>query len=213
MSFQLYNMWFCQNKRLTSTTYPVETLKFLRHIIYPVLDNVINNSLNSGVFPQFLITGRVVPILKCDDRSDIGNYWQILLREGESSVGVGAPSLGFFPSGWVLQGSLFRRCSSRGVLVLTLLYSLQKYFAKYIPVGTISFSYIFLQNFLYRHIFFRGKNSSYSSASIFRWCNFFSDLVYANKFYARKTVYIRYCSSYFIKFSLILFFFHGWEFL
>ena len=49
------------------------------HYISFILAKVINNSLDSGVFPQILKTKRVVPIFKSGDRSEVGNYRSIVV--------------------------------------------------------------------------------------------------------------------------------------
>ena len=63
-----------QSKKCDISTYPIEALKIIKCLISPLLAKIVNNSLNSGVFPQILKTGRVVPIFKSGDRKQVGNY-------------------------------------------------------------------------------------------------------------------------------------------
>ena len=61
-------------KKCDISTYPIEALKIIKCLTSPLLAKIVNNSLNSGVFPQILKTGRVVPIFKSGDRKQVGNY-------------------------------------------------------------------------------------------------------------------------------------------
>ena len=63
-----------KSKKCDISTYPVECLKIIKHIISPILAKIVNNSLLSGIFPHIFKTGRVVPIFKSGDRSECGNY-------------------------------------------------------------------------------------------------------------------------------------------
>ena len=61
-------------KGCCSTRVPIFIYKKLIHLLSPVISNLFNESVNSGLFPDCLKIARVVPIYKSEDRSDISNY-------------------------------------------------------------------------------------------------------------------------------------------
>ena len=48
--------------------------KKISHVIAPILSELFNESIDSGVFPNKMKTGRVVPLFKEGDSTDILNY-------------------------------------------------------------------------------------------------------------------------------------------
>ena len=63
-----------KNKRPHISTYSIKSIKYIVHIIAPILANIINRSLSSGIFPDSLKVARVVPLHKSDDPSNLNNY-------------------------------------------------------------------------------------------------------------------------------------------
>ena len=55
-------------------TYPIKVLKYLVDIISPILCNIVNLSLETGYFPKFCKTARVVPLFKSGDNNNVQNY-------------------------------------------------------------------------------------------------------------------------------------------
>ena len=51
-----------------------KTLECISPLISPILCQLINNSLASGLFPDCLKIAKVIPICKQGDRSTISNY-------------------------------------------------------------------------------------------------------------------------------------------
>ena len=51
----------------------------LKHIIYGPLADIINMSVQSGVFPSKLEQAKAIPVTKGDDKTDPGNYRAISL--------------------------------------------------------------------------------------------------------------------------------------
>ena len=68
-----------KNKQSQLNCIPAKVLKFVSHIISPLLSVIINNSISQGVFPDSLKIARVVVIFKDGDRSLIPNYRPISL--------------------------------------------------------------------------------------------------------------------------------------
>ena len=63
-----------KNKKSSINNIPIVVFKRISHIISPMLSELFNESIDSGVFPDKLKTGRVVPLFKEGDTTDILNY-------------------------------------------------------------------------------------------------------------------------------------------
>ena len=68
-----------KNKPSHFNCIPARALKCIRGIISPVICNIINRSISSGVFPDSLKIAKVVPIYKHGSRTNIVNYRPISL--------------------------------------------------------------------------------------------------------------------------------------
>ena len=62
------------NKKSSLNNIPIFILKKISHIISPLLSDIFNHSINDGIFPEKLKTGRVTPIHKEGDLNDVSNY-------------------------------------------------------------------------------------------------------------------------------------------
>ena len=62
------------NKSSHIDTYSIKIIKYLRNIISPILSRLINNSFESGQFPQFCKVARVIPVYKAGVSTDVNNY-------------------------------------------------------------------------------------------------------------------------------------------
>ena len=63
-----------KNKRSSINNIPIIVFKKISHVIAPILSELFNESIDSGVFPNKMKTGRVVPLFKEGDSTDILNY-------------------------------------------------------------------------------------------------------------------------------------------
>ena len=63
-----------KSKRSHISTYSDKILKYISNLVSPLLTYIMNRSLTSGSFPQFLKIARVIPIFKAGDRNQLGNY-------------------------------------------------------------------------------------------------------------------------------------------
>ena len=63
-----------ENKKTCLNNIPIFVLKKISHIISPLLSNIFNHSIDSGVFPEKLKMGRVIVLHKAGDLSDVSNY-------------------------------------------------------------------------------------------------------------------------------------------
>ena len=63
-----------ENKKTSLNNIPIFVLKKISHIISPLLSDIFNHSINSGVFPDKLKMGRVTPLHKEGDLADVSNY-------------------------------------------------------------------------------------------------------------------------------------------
>ena len=54
--------------------YSDKILKYISNLVSPLLTNIMNKSLTSGLFPQLLKVARIVPIFKAGDPNQLGNY-------------------------------------------------------------------------------------------------------------------------------------------
>lgn len=52
----------------------INTVKNLKEAIAPILAKLINNMLSTGVFPQSLKKGKIIPIYKSGDKVNVANY-------------------------------------------------------------------------------------------------------------------------------------------
>ena len=62
------------NKKTSLNSVPIFVLKKISHVISPLLSDIFNESINAGVFPEKLKLGRVIPLYKEGDRTDVSNY-------------------------------------------------------------------------------------------------------------------------------------------
>ena len=60
-------------------SWPTRLLKCSRHIISAPLANLINNSVQRGIFPSKLKHAKIIPIFKDGDETEPGNYRPISL--------------------------------------------------------------------------------------------------------------------------------------
>ena len=63
-----------ENKKTSLNNIPIFILKKISFIISPLLSDIFNHSINSGVFPEKLKIGRVTPLHKEGDLADASNY-------------------------------------------------------------------------------------------------------------------------------------------
>ena len=63
-----------KSKRSHISTYSDKILKYINNLVSPLLAYIMNRSLASGSFPQFLKIARVIPIFKAGDPNQLGNY-------------------------------------------------------------------------------------------------------------------------------------------
>ena len=63
-----------KSKRSHISTYSDKILKYISNLVSPLLTYIMNRSLTSGSFPQFLKIARVIPIFNAGDANQLGNY-------------------------------------------------------------------------------------------------------------------------------------------
>ena len=63
-----------KNKKSSVNNIPISVFKKVSHVISPLLSELFNESINMGVFPNKLKTGRVVPLFKEGSKTNILNY-------------------------------------------------------------------------------------------------------------------------------------------
>ena len=63
-----------ENKKSSLNNIPIFVLKKICHIISPLLSDIFNHSIADGIFPEILKTGRVTPLHKEGDLTDVSNY-------------------------------------------------------------------------------------------------------------------------------------------
>ena len=63
-----------KNKKSSINNIPIVVFKKISHVISPMLSELFNESIVAGVFPDKLKTGRVVPLFKEGDVTNILNY-------------------------------------------------------------------------------------------------------------------------------------------
>ena len=63
-----------KNKKTSPNNIPIFILKKISHIISPLLSDIFNHSIEEGIFPDKLKLGRVIPLHKEGDMSDVSNY-------------------------------------------------------------------------------------------------------------------------------------------
>ena len=62
------------NKKASLNNVPIFVLKKIAHIICPLLSDIFNDSINVGLFPDKLKSGRVIPLYKEGPPNDVSNY-------------------------------------------------------------------------------------------------------------------------------------------
>ena len=63
-----------KNKKGSLNNVPIFILKKISHVISPLLADIFNHSIDSGIFPDKLKMGRVVPLYKDGPISNVSNY-------------------------------------------------------------------------------------------------------------------------------------------
>ena len=63
-----------ENKKTSLNYIPIFIIKKISHIISPLLADIFNHSINEGIFPNKLKTGRVTPLHKEGDLTEVSNY-------------------------------------------------------------------------------------------------------------------------------------------
>ena len=58
---------------------PAWALKCARHILYSPLADIINKSVETGIYPDKLKHAKIIPIFKSDEETEVSNYRPILL--------------------------------------------------------------------------------------------------------------------------------------
>ena len=66
-----------KNKKSSKNNIPIEVFKKISPIISPLLSQLFNESIEAGIFPDKLKTGRVIPLHKEDDRTCIKTIDQL----------------------------------------------------------------------------------------------------------------------------------------
>lgn len=61
-------------------------LKYCGDLITPCIASIINNSINSGIFPDILKCAKVIPLYKSGDKNDPGNYRPISILPTISKI-------------------------------------------------------------------------------------------------------------------------------
>ena len=72
-SFLLSETWK-RNLHTLFDTYPIKVLKSLSDILSPVICNIINDSFETGYFPNFCKIAKVIPLFKSGEKTDVQNY-------------------------------------------------------------------------------------------------------------------------------------------
>ena len=60
-------------------TYTMKIIKIVAHTIATRLSHLVNNSLETGIFPSALKISKVTPIFKTGDQNILFNYRPILI--------------------------------------------------------------------------------------------------------------------------------------
>ena len=63
-----------KSKSANIDTYSIKVLKYLVDIVSPILCNIINLSFETGYFPTFFKSARIIPLFKSGDKSNVQNY-------------------------------------------------------------------------------------------------------------------------------------------
>ena len=63
-----------KNKKTSVHNIPIDIIKKISHVISPLLSQLFNESIETGIFPDKLKTGRVIPLYKEGSTADIKNY-------------------------------------------------------------------------------------------------------------------------------------------
>ena len=63
-----------KNKSSDISTYSVRTLKYISDVISPIISVLVNKSISSGQFPQFLKLACVIPLFKSGDLYNLNNF-------------------------------------------------------------------------------------------------------------------------------------------
>lgn len=63
-----------KNKSAHIGTYSINIIKHLSDIIAPILCDIVNLSFETGYFPNFCKTAKVIPLFKAGDKNNVQNY-------------------------------------------------------------------------------------------------------------------------------------------
>ena len=63
-----------ENKKSSLNNIPIFIIKKISYIISPLLSDIFNHSITEGIFPATLKTGRVTPLHKEGDLTEVSNY-------------------------------------------------------------------------------------------------------------------------------------------
>ena len=63
-----------ENKKTSLNNIPISIIKKISHIISPLLSDIFNQCINEGIFPDKLKTGRVTPLYKEGNLTEVSNY-------------------------------------------------------------------------------------------------------------------------------------------
>ena len=70
----------------STADFNTKALKSIKNIIAPTLTDLINASLEQGIFPSALKIAKVIPIFKSGKRNDVSNYRPISLLSVFSKI-------------------------------------------------------------------------------------------------------------------------------
>ena len=63
-----------KNRSYHISTYPPKCIKFLEPLIFLLLAIIVNESLNTGIFPKSIKLDKCIPIHKAEDTQNLSNY-------------------------------------------------------------------------------------------------------------------------------------------
>lgn len=86
--YEILNILNCINKSAaTGSDYiPIKLIIRFKHVIVPILTNLINSSIFQGVFPDSMKIAKVFPLFKAGDRTLVSNYRPISILNSISKI-------------------------------------------------------------------------------------------------------------------------------
>ena len=75
-----------KNKKTSINNIPIAIIKKISHIISPLLAQLFNESIDTGIFPEKLKTGRVIPLHKGGASNNISNFRPITILSVYSKI-------------------------------------------------------------------------------------------------------------------------------